>query len=72
MLKEDGSNLRDFGGSKGFIFSTAITPDGQLVLGGGQDSVLRGWNVASGKSLFSLDPPPDEVPQKKAGAPASK
>ncbi len=67
MLKEDGSNLRDYGGSKGFIFSTAITPDGQLILGGGQDSVLRAWKVADGKSLFTLDPPPAEVPVKKTG-----
>jgi WD40 repeat protein len=49
LLKEDGSTARDFGGSKGFIFSTAITPDGQFILGGGQDSVLRIWNTASGK-----------------------
>jgi len=67
MLKEDGGNLRDFTGGKGFIFSTAITPDGQLVLGGGQDSVLRAWNVTTGKALFSLDPPPAEVPIKKPG-----
>ena len=71
MLKEDGGNLRDYGGSKGFIFSTAITPNGKLILGGGQDSVLRGWDAATGKALFSLDPPPDEVPQKKRAS-ASK
>ena len=69
-LKEDGGNLRDYGGSKGFIFSTAITPDGQLILGGGQDSVLRAWNLADGKSLFNLEPPPSEVPVKKASTAA--
>jgi WD40 repeat protein len=65
LLKEDGTTARDFGGSKGFIFSAAITPDGQFVLGGGQDSVLRIWNAASGKNLFSLDPPPPESAAKK-------
>jgi WD40 repeat protein len=65
-LKEDGGNLRDYTGSKGYIFTTAITPDGQLILGGGSDSVLRAWNVADGKLLFTLDPPPSEVPVKKA------
>ena len=60
MLKEDGGTLRDFGGNKGFLFSTAVTRDGQTILGGGQDSVLRAWNVATGKNLFSLDPPPKE------------
>ena len=72
MLKEDGSTLRDFGGNKGFIFSTAITPDGQLVLGGGQDSVLRAWSAATGKSLFNLGPPPEEAPQKPAAAVPAK
>ncbi len=61
LLKEDGGTAKDFGGSKGFIFSTAMTPDGQYVLGGGQDSILRIWNTASGKNLFSLDPPPAET-----------
>ena len=71
LIKEDGGTQRDFGGSKGFIFSTAITPDGQTILGGGQDSVLRIWNAATGKNLFSLDPPPDESTPKAAG-PAAK
>ena len=64
MLKEDGGTQRDFGGSKGFIFSTAITPDGQTILGGGQDSILRVWNGATGKNLFSLDPPTSEITVK--------
>jgi WD40 repeat protein len=69
LLKEDGSTARDFGGSKGFIFSTAITPDGQFILGGGQDSILRIWNTASGKNLFSLDPPPAESTPNKISPP---
>ncbi|WP_162145290.1 WD40 domain-containing protein [Chthoniobacter flavus] len=72
MLKEDGGNLREYGGSKGFIFSTALTPDGKIILGGGQDSVLRIWNAANGKNLFSLDPPPVEAPQKNASISATK
>jgi WD40 repeat protein len=70
MLKEDGGALRDFAGGKGFIFSAAVTSDGQTILGGGQDSVLRVWNAASGKSLFSLDPPASEFPAKAAKPPA--
>jgi WD40 repeat protein len=72
LLKEDGTALRDFGGIKGFLFSSAITPDGQLVLGGGQDSVLRAWNAASGKNLFSLDPPPAELAPKPGNQGAAK
>jgi WD40 repeat protein len=70
-LKEDGSAQRDFAGGKGFIFSAAITPDGQTILGGGQDSVLRAWNATSGKSLLNLEPPPGEIPAK-AAKPAAK
>ncbi len=60
LLKEDGGTQRDFGGSKGFIFSTAATPDGQTILGGGQDSILRIWHGVTGKNLFSLGPPAKE------------
>ena len=66
MLKDDGGALRDFAGGKGYIFSAAITPNGQTILGGGQDSVLRIWNAASGKNLFSLEPPPNESLSKAA------
>ncbi len=57
LLKEDLTPLREFGGSKGYLFSTATTPDGQVILAGGQDSTLRIWNAATAKSLFTLPPP---------------
>ncbi len=60
LLKEDGGTVRDFNGNQGFLFSTAVTPDGQVVLAGGQDSILRIWNLPTAKILFSLEPPPDE------------
>jgi hypothetical protein len=72
LLKQDGGNVKDYSGSKGFIFSTAVTPDGQTLLGGGQDSVLRIWNASTGKSLFNLDPPVPEMPPKTSGKTAKK
>jgi WD40 repeat protein len=66
LLKEDGTALRDFAGGKGFIFSATVTPDGQTILGGGQDSVLRIWNATTAKTLLSLEPPPKEIPVKAA------
>ena len=66
LIKEDGGTAKDFSGSKGFIFSAATTADGQTVLGGGQDSVLRIWNASTGKSLFNLEPPAAEVDVKSA------
>jgi WD40 repeat protein len=68
LLKEDGSTARDFGGSKGFILAAAVSPDGQLILGGGQDSILRIWNGPTAKTLFTLDPPAPEVIMKGAAA----
>ncbi len=72
LMKQDGGNVKDYSGSKGFIFSTAVTPDGQTILGGGQDSILRIWNVPTGKSLFTLDPPDPETPQKSSSKAAKK
>ena len=67
LLKEDGGNVKDFSGSKGFIFTTAATTDEQTILSGGQDSVLRIWNTTTGKSLFNLDPPPAESASNNVG-----
>jgi WD40 repeat protein len=72
LMKQDGGNVKDYSGSKGYIFSTAVTPDGQTILGGGQDSVLRIWNVPTGKNLFTLDPPEPELPQKSSSKGAKK
>jgi WD40 repeat protein len=66
LLREDGSAVRDFVAGKGLIFSAAATPDAQLLLSGGQDSVLRVWNTATGKNLFSLEPP--QTGQKSTAA----
>ena len=67
-MNEEGKTVREFSGNKGFLFSTAVTPDGQLILGGGQDSVLRIWNAKDGKNLFSIEPPAAETPQKAVAA----
>ena len=69
---EEGKTLRSFGGSKGYLFSMAVTPDAKVILGGGQDSILRIWDAATGKALFSLDPPPADEAQKGGGGGASK
>ena len=69
---EEGKTLRSFGGSKGYLFSLAATPDGKVILGGGQDSILRIWDAATGKALFSIDPPPADAPQKATPSGPSK
>jgi len=61
---QEGKTVRSFGGSKGYLFSMAVTPDAKFILGGGSDSVLRIWDATTGKSLFSIDPPPADAAQK--------
>jgi WD40 repeat protein len=65
---EEGKTLRSFGGSKGYLFTMAVTRDGKVILGGGQDSILRIWDAASGKALFSIDPPAGDAPPKNGTA----
>jgi len=66
LLQLEGKTVREFAGSKGYLFSAAGTPDGQLVIGGGEDSVLRIWNATNAKSLWNLTPPPPEIAVKDA------
>ncbi len=55
LMREDGGTIKDYSGSKGFLFTTLATPDGQTVIAGGQDSVLRAWNAATAKSVFAAE-----------------
>jgi WD40 repeat protein len=72
LSNEEGKTLRSFGGSKGYLFSMAVTPDGKVILGGGQDSILRIWDATTGKALFSIDPPPTDAPQKTGSSASPK
>jgi len=65
LMQEEGKTVREFAGGKGFLFSTAATPDAQTVIGGGEDSVLRIWNATNAKSVWNLAPPPVESVVKK-------
>ena len=57
LVREDASEVRSFAGATDFIESAAVTPDGQIVIAGGQDSVLRVWDGTNGKLLASFPPP---------------
>ena len=58
LIREDGNEVRSFSGANDFVESAAVTPDGKIVIAGGQDSVLRVWDGANGKLIVSF-PPPD-------------
>jgi WD40 repeat protein len=57
LVREDASDVRSFAGATDFIESAAVTPDGKIVIAGGQDSVLRVWDGTNGKLLASFPPP---------------
>jgi WD40 repeat protein len=57
LVREDASEVRSFAGATDFVESAAATPDGRIVIAGGQDSVLRVWDGTDGKLLASFPPP---------------
>ena len=57
MVREDGSDVRSFSGANDFVESAAVTPDGKIVIAGGQDSVLRVWDGTDGKLITDFPPP---------------
>ena len=52
---DNGKKVRDYGGAADFVYAAAITPDGKLLVAGGQDSTLRGWNAQDAKALYALE-----------------
>jgi WD40 repeat protein len=57
LVREDGSEVRSFSGDNDFVESAAATPDGKIVVAGGQDGVLRVWEGNNGKLIASFPPP---------------
>lgn len=51
------SNVRDFSGSKDFVYSSAVSADGTVIIGGGEASVLRVWNGTNGQVIATFEPP---------------
>jgi WD40 repeat protein len=58
LLREDGGNVRTFGGATDYTQTAAITPDGKLLIAGGSDSQFRVWNAEKGDLLKTFSPPP--------------
>jgi WD40 repeat protein len=57
LLKPDGGEVRSFPGAAGFVYAAAASRDGSILVAGGEDGVLRAWNVADGKAVAALAPP---------------
>jgi WD40 repeat protein len=51
IVNDSGSEVRAISRLPDFMQSAASTPDGTVIVAGGEDSVLRIWDGASGKEL---------------------
>ncbi len=49
VVKASGEKVRSFSGATDYIYASAATPDGGVVLAAGADGVLRAWNGKTGK-----------------------
>lgn len=59
-------NVRTFGGATDYVYSSACTPDGKIVVAGGHDSVLRVWNGTNGQVIGAYEAP--KPPEKNVVA----
>ena len=65
---DNGQNFRNFGGGTDFMYSVDVTPDSNVVVAGGYDSVLRIWNGANAQVLQTIEPPKEPEPTAQAAA----
>jgi WD40 repeat protein len=53
----NGRNNRSFTGGSDFMYAAACSRDETIVLGGGEDGVLRVWNGKNGQVIAAFEPP---------------
>ncbi len=68
LINEGGGDARTFAGASDFMYAGAATPDGKVVIAGGQDGVLRVWNGVNGSSIATFEPPKAATPEPQKTA----
>jgi WD40 repeat protein len=53
-----GGQVRAFGGATDYMYAVAATADGNTVIAGGEDGVLRVWKLADGAAIGTYAPLP--------------
>jgi WD40 repeat protein len=48
---------QNLGGASGFVYTATASPDGQIIVAGGEDGILRVWRAKDRKLLLSFPPP---------------
>jgi WD40 repeat protein len=51
IIDASGGNVRSLDGATDFLYAAAGTPDGAIVVAGGQDGLLRIWDAKTGRLL---------------------
>lgn len=72
LINEGGGDARSFSGASDFMYAGAATPDGKVVIAGGQDGILRIWNGANGNSIATFEPPKAATPEPQKTAAVAK
>ena len=57
QVKQDGGSVRTFPGATDAIYCAAATPDGKIIVAGGQGSIVHVWNGTSGAEIAKFEPP---------------
>jgi len=52
----NGQPAREFPGSTDYVYRAATSPDGTLVISGGEDGIVRVWNAADAKVIATFAP----------------
>ncbi|HWE01010.1 MAG TPA: c-type cytochrome domain-containing protein [Tepidisphaeraceae bacterium] len=50
LVRDSGGDVKTYPGPTDFVYSVAATADGATIVAGGQDGVLRAWDVNSGQA----------------------
>ena len=61
LCHADGTHLHTFKGHTSSVNALAATPDGQHVISGGYDTLVKVWNVESGSLVSTSEGPADLV-----------
>jgi len=62
-VKAAGQNLV---GIESFVYTVASSPDGQIIVAGGEDGILHVWGIKDLKLLYSFPPPKNTAPETAA------
>lgn len=57
LIKEDGKTVRDYDGADDFQHAVAVTPDGAVVVAGGEAGLLKIWDGKESKPKGTFEAP---------------